>query len=42
MVAGFVEDSVWGALYLSVFDFGMCFFVLWFFGLIIKGIKRFG
>jgi len=37
-----VEDSVSGALFLSIFDFVTCFFVLWFFGLVIRGIKRLG
>lgn len=38
---GIVEDSISGALILSAFDFIMSFVVLWFFGLIIGGLKRF-
>jgi len=37
-----IEDTVNGAILLSVFDFVMCFFVLYFFGLFIKGLKKLG
>jgi len=38
---GVIEDTISGAFFLSAFDFITCFFVLWFFGLIIKGLKKF-
>lgn len=41
MAKGVVEDSVSGALFLSVFDFILCFFVLWFFGFVIRLLHRF-
>lgn len=34
-----IEDTVNGALMLSVFDFIACFFVLYFIGLIIRGVS---
>lgn len=40
-MTGIIQDTVSGALFLSVFDFLMSFVVLWFFGLVIKGLKKF-
>ncbi len=34
-----VPDTVNGALLISVFDFFACFFVLYFIGLIIRGVS---
>ncbi|WP_282434531.1 hypothetical protein [Desulfotomaculum copahuensis] len=39
---GIIPDTLSGALVLSAFDFVACFFVLWFFGLIINLLKRLG
>jgi len=39
---GIIPDTVSGALVLSVFDFVACFFVLWFFGLVISLLKKVG
>lgn len=41
-MTGVIEDTVSGAFLLSVFDFVMCFFVLYFFGFIIRGLKKLG
>lgn len=34
-----IQDTLSGALLLSVFDFFACFLVLYFIGLIIKGVS---
>ncbi len=34
-----IPDTVAGALMISVFDFFACFFVLYFIGLIIRGVS---
>ncbi|HEX3012177.1 MAG TPA: hypothetical protein VHQ70_09140 [Syntrophomonadaceae bacterium] len=34
-----IPDSVNGSLILSVFDFFACFFVLYFIGMIIRGVS---
>lgn len=39
---GIIEDTVNGAVLLSVFDFVMCFFVLYFFGWFIRALKKLG
>lgn len=36
-----ITDTLSGAIMLSVFDFVMCFVVLMFIGLVIKGFKAF-